>query len=114
MNKLNIAIGLLAIGLVASNAWWAYRMLDWGVTQTYANAVHEQTSELLGQALAILPLVAKENASRGDILAAARSPNSAPLPYEKDGFVWVGQLGLKFNTHGRLESAVAGPLSSLR
>ena len=114
MGKSNIAIGLLVIALVASNAWWAYRMLDWGVTQTYANDVHEQTSELLGQALAILPLVAKENASRGDILAAARSPNSVTLPYEKDGFVWVGHLGLKFNEHGRLESAVAGPLSNLR
>ncbi len=36
-------------------------------------------------------------------------PNDRTEPYEKEGYVWVGQLGLKFNAQGKFEKAIAGP-----
>lgn len=84
-------------------------MLDSGITQTYARASQETTSELLAQTLAILPVVVKAGVTRNEIVSAARVPNGKTEPYEKEGFVWVGQLGLKFTASGQFEKAVAGP-----
>jgi hypothetical protein len=109
VNRSRITIILLAVALVASNAWWAYRLLDAGMSQTYLRASYDTTSEVLTQTLAVLPVVAKPGASRAEILAAARIPNDLVGPFEKEGFVWVGQLGLKFDEHGRFVKAVAGP-----
>jgi hypothetical protein len=36
-------------------------------------------------------------------------PGDRTEPYEKEGYVWVGQLGLKFNPQGQFEKAIAGP-----
>jgi len=108
MSRATIAIGTLALTLITSNLWWAYRMFDSGITQTYARASQDTTSELLTQALSILPVVAKAGSSRNEVISAARVPNDQTEPYEKDGFVWVGYLGLKFNANGQFEKAVAG------
>jgi hypothetical protein len=109
LNKPRIAIAALALALVASNAWWAYRLLDAGISLTYSRASQEATSELLSQILAVLPIVAKPGASRSEVLAAARIPNDPTGPFQKEGFVWVGQLGLQFNEQGRFVKAIAGP-----
>jgi hypothetical protein len=101
-----ITIGALALTLVVSNVWWAYQSLDAGITRTYAQASQESTTELLAQTLAVLPVVAKAGSSRDQVVAAARLPADRTEPYEKGGFVWVGQLGLKFNAQGQFESAV--------
>ena len=108
MGKTNIAITALVVVLIASNTWWAYRTLDAGITRTYADASQKSTSELLTQTIAILPVVAKEGASRSEVIAAARVQNDSSSPFEKEGYVWVGHLGLKFSAQGRFEKAVAG------
>ena len=33
---------------------------------------------------------------------AARLPGDTFEPFEKDGFVWIGRIGLKFNDRGQL------------
>jgi hypothetical protein len=109
VSKTAIAIVALSLTLVASNLWWAYRMLDAGITQTYARASQETTSELLAQTLAILPVVVKAGVTRNEVISAARVPNDQTEPYEKEGYVWVGQLGLKFTQRGQFEKAIAGP-----
>jgi hypothetical protein len=109
VSKAAITISALAFILVGSNLWWASRALDAGITQTYARASQEVTSELLTQTLAVLPVVAEAGASREQIVAAARMPNDRTEPYEKEGYVWVGQLGLKFNAQGKFEKAIADP-----
>ncbi len=35
MNKTRLIIVFLTVALVASNLWWAYRLLNAGVTHTY-------------------------------------------------------------------------------
>lgn len=95
------AIVLLVL-LIGSNAWWAYRTLDNGITQTYLNDSMEHSSRGFNQAVAILPLVARA-ASRDEIVSAARQASKLDLPpFEMDGYVFVGELGLKFDTAGKL------------
>jgi len=108
VSKVTVFICALLVSLVSSNLWWAYRTLDAGVTQTYARASEEATSEALAQALAILPVVAKAGATRSQVVTAARLPSDQIEPYEKEGYVWVGQLGLKFGVQGQFEKAIAG------
>ncbi len=100
-----LTIVLLVIALVGSNAWWAYRTLDASVTQSYIGASLDDNKQALTQTLALLPVAARAGVSRSEILAAARLPGSEDEPYEKDGFVWVGKIGLKFHEQGQLTEA---------
>jgi hypothetical protein len=109
VSKATAVIGALVLILVGSNLWWASRVLDAGISLTYARASEETTSELLTQTLAVLPVVARTGVSREQVVAAARITKDRVEPYEKEGYVWVGQLGLKFNPQGQFEKAIAGP-----
>jgi hypothetical protein len=108
MSRSKIAIAVLAVALVASNLWWVYLTIDQGITRTYAQASSATTSELLKQALAVLNAGAGTGATREKILRAAQVGDPTNAPFEKEGYVWVGQLGLRFNSQGQLTTAVAG------
>jgi hypothetical protein len=101
MRKSSIALLLLSTGLVASNAWWLYNTIDFGVTHTYAMQTCSEDAEALDQALAMLPVAAQSGASRASIIAAARRGKDQ-VEFEKDGYTWVGRLGLRFDADGRL------------
>lgn len=103
-----LAIPVLVLLLVASNAWWAYRTLDTGITLTYLRVSHDYATEALAQALSILPVVARLDSSREEVVLAARIPGDTTEPFEKDGHIWVGGLGLRFNDRGRLVAATDG------
>ena len=105
MTRSKGAIVLLVVTLVASNLWWAYRLLDTGVTQTYMGVALDDNKQALAQTLALLPVVARPGVSRSEVLAAVRSAEPSAAPFEKDGFVWVGNIGLKFNERGQLVEA---------
>jgi len=107
VSKSKVTILALAVTLLASNAWWLYHMLDTGITLTYQDVSLHDTREALDQALAILPLVARPDASRAQVLSAAASAAQYPDSFEKDGYIWVGRLGLKFNEGGQFVKAVA-------
>ena len=87
--------------LVATNIWWVYKTIDVGITHTYAMQTCEEDAQALKQTMALLPVVARTASSRHDIISAAILwPDEQP--YEKDGFTWVGRLGLRFDAEGRL------------
>jgi len=102
MRKAAIAISVLAVALVVSNAWWAYQLLDAGVSYTYQGASLEESQQALSQTLAIIYLMSSGDASRDQIVTAANKARSAGEPFEKNGFPWVGQLGLRFSDDGKL------------
>lgn len=108
MRRSTVTISLLAAALVVSNAWWAYRILDAGITYTYQRASLEESRQALSQALAIIKASGASNPSRTRIIAAAQEALPAEEPFEKDGYWWVGRLGLRFNDAGRLVEAKAG------
>jgi hypothetical protein len=106
MNKHNITIGLLLLTLLLSNGWWAYGALDTGVTLTYLKVSFEEHQTALRQALAILPVVANPRSIREEVLNAAKKHSPECEAFEKDGYIWIDRLGLKFDSNGRFISAV--------
>ena len=102
MKKSTLAISLLAVALVASNAWWAYKVLDAGVTLTYQKASLEEAQQALSQALAIIKVSGSSNVTRAQIVEAAQKAWPSGEPFEKDGYLWVGRLGLRFDKSGHL------------
>jgi hypothetical protein len=108
MRRANLAFSLLAAALLISNAWWAYRSVDTAVTQSYRDAQLEESRQALFQALAIINAAGAGDATKDRIVDAALTAWPAVEPFEKDGYLWVGRLGLRFNEEGRLVQAVAG------
>ena len=105
MTGSKLAIALLVAALLGSNLWWAFRLVDAGVTQTYTGVSLDDNKRALAQTLALLPVVARPGVSRAAVLAEARSAGPSADSFEKDGFVWVGSIGLKFNEQGQLIEA---------
>jgi len=105
MKRSVLVIIALAVLLVASNAWWAYRLLDTGVSATYREVSLENHRAALGQILAIIPIAVRPGATRAEILRAAQKDGN-PEVFEKDGYVWVGRVGLKFDGAGHLVEVV--------
>lgn len=107
MSKTKLAIIGLVVALILSNAWWLYKSIDFGVTYTYQQASLEYKSEALTQALALLPIVSDPKSSRELMIQTALSGRGRSEIFEKDGYVWVGRLGLKFDKNGKFVKAVA-------
>ena len=97
---MKVVVGILVILLVGSNVWWAYQVLDRAVTASYRETAFQEHREALSQALAVLPHAA-QCATRDDVIAAARQA-AGDEGFEKDGFVWIGRLGYRFDGKGRL------------
>lgn len=95
------SMSVLVLLLVGSNAWWAYRMVDASISYTHLGATLEQNEAAVAQLIALAPVLA-HGAPREEVLAVARLPGDRE-PYEKEGFVWVGKLGLRFGPDGRLQ-----------
>ena len=103
-----IIIILLSVLLVGSNAWWFYRMLDAGVSYTYQGVSLEENQQALAQSLEIIKALASTDVSREKIVAAAQNARSTTEPFEKEGYLWVGRLGLRFNENSQLVEVVKG------
>lgn len=101
MRKTSIAILVLSTALITSNGWWLYNAVDFGITHTHAMQTCSEDSEALRQVLSILPVAVQPGTTRDAILAAARRDKNDAV-FEKDGHTWVGSLGLRFDTQGRL------------
>jgi hypothetical protein len=108
MKKGITIITVLTIALIVSNVWWAYRLLDAGVTLNYTSVSMEDNKQALNQALSIIPVVTQKDASRDEVIAAARMHGDTTEPFEKDGYVWVGKIGLQFGQNGKLVKVVKG------
>lgn len=108
MKRAIVVITLLAAALVITNAWWAYRLVDAGVSYTYQSVSLEENQQALSQALAVINVLGTSEVSRNQVVQAAQAAWPTQEPFEKDGYLWVGRLGLRFNEAGRLVEAVSG------
>ena len=100
--RTTILIVLLTVALIASNAWWAYAALDDGVSDGYREVVLHDNQIALAQSLAVFSELSNRSATRASIIGAAQRVSGDRSPFEKDGFVWVGSIGLRFDPEGRL------------
>lgn len=103
-----LAIVLLGVVLVGSNVWWAMRAIDTGLAMTYREVSFDAHRKALKQTITLLPVVARCGASRVEVMAAAALPNEPFVSFEKDGFVWIGRIGLKFDDDHRLVEVAGG------
>jgi hypothetical protein len=108
MKRTTVSISLLVLALVATNFWWAYRLLDVGFSYTYQGVSLEENQQAISQALAIIKVLGANKASREQVVEAAQKAWSSTEPFDKDGYLWVGRLGLRFNEKGNLIEAVSG------
>ena len=81
-------------------------MLDAGVSCTDQGVSLEEHRQALSQALAVIKVVSQPTATRESIIAAASAGAPTSGTFEKDGYLWVGLLGLKFHQSGQLVEAV--------
>jgi hypothetical protein len=92
INGLTVALAIL---LVLSNVGWAYSMFDTSITMSYWDQQLDEYDRSLAQAQQLLP-VAFMTTNRHEFLSIAESL-AEEEGYEKDGCVWVGMLGFKFD-----------------
>jgi hypothetical protein len=85
-----------------SNIWWIYQSIDSSVTASYREDSCQDNHEALAQALAILPVAARTDSTRKHVLDAAKKAANSSDSFEKDGYIWVGKLGFKFDSNDRL------------
>ena len=102
ISRCSATIAVLAAALIASNAWWFYSALDAGVTAAYRDQVLQEHHQALAELLEVAPVASDPAASRESVLDAARLAAIGTTEYEKDGYVWVGMLGYRFDDLGRL------------
>jgi hypothetical protein len=102
MKRSTLIILVLAFALLASNGLWIYQSIDAAVTAGYREASWKDNHDALAQALAILPVVARSDSTREQVLDAAKQAANSGDSFEKDGFIWIGKIGLKFDRDGRL------------
>ena len=95
---------VLSVLLLSSNVWWVYRSIDGASVAKYREQMLYESVEALEQTIALLPGVAGQT-SREDIVEAAETVAETEA-FEKDGRVWVGWLGFKFEEGGKLESVI--------
>jgi hypothetical protein len=99
-------IVLLVGTLVVSNVFWLYVVFDAAITATYHEDNFRTHRKALITALAILPVAARPESTRDDVVSAALAAHDGEITFEKEGFLWVGGLGLRFDEDGRLVEAV--------
>jgi len=92
----------LVLALLGTNALWLYAAIDAGVTATYRETTHRQNKEALDQALAIFPVINNITYTKEEVIKAAKHPYYKSELFEKDGYLWVGNIGLSFSETGRL------------
>lgn len=108
MKRSTIAIIFLSLALLLTNGWWFWQVLDSGVTATYRQAALDEHHEALAQAFSVFPVAARPDATPAEVLAAAARAATHKDFFEKDGFVWVGRLGFRFDRSGRLAEVAPG------
>ena len=97
-----IAIIFLSAALVGTNAWWVYTAIDAGVAATYQEVTLRENREALDQTLALIPVIQGIGYTKEDVIEAVKHPYMNSKPFEKEGYIWVGRIGLAFSDSGRL------------
>ncbi len=109
MRRASITIGVLLAALVVTNAFWAYRLIDAGVSATYRDVSLNDAQIALRQSLALLNSPGVQSSPRSQVIQLAQGAGDGGTPFEKEGYVWVGRLGLAFSANGNLTKVVTSP-----
>lgn len=106
MKRTAIVIVVLVALLLGTNLFWLYTVMDGAVASAHQRQAYEDARSTAHQTLAVLTEVAGGTATRQGVIDAAVRAHPGTEPFEKDGFVWVGSVGLRFTEDGRLAEVV--------
>jgi hypothetical protein len=92
---------ILCTMLLLTNSFWFYTLMDNGVAATYQKqTLHEEQKMRKQLSLTLVDVSAR--LPKEEVIAIATKHTDQEI-FEKDGCVWVGELGLKFDANERLE-----------
>lgn len=104
---MKLAISILLLALFISNGYWAYLVIDSGISYTYLNSSFELSEKSLSQAL----IVANENVI-GLSLTEAQQIFTKDVyggePFIKDGCFHVGTVCLELGENNEIIGVAAG------
>lgn len=60
----------------------------------------------LRQTLALIPLIQSNRYEMAEVMSATTSHRPGIEVFEKDGFVWIDRIGLKFSEDGTIDQVV--------
>ena len=86
---------VLIIALIASNGWWLYEAIDAGVTNKHQEQMMYERTGMLKQLISATPELSSEK-SKNEIVTIVKKSTDKKF-FEKEGTVWVGWTGLKFD-----------------
>ncbi len=95
-----VTVVLVAL-LVTSNAYWLYASIDTAITLSYRDDHIRQLDAALTQAQQLLPVAYAAEDKTSFIVATQALLDDQS--FEKDGCIWIGQLGFKFDDAESLE-----------
>jgi len=97
---MKLIIAALVSLLVGTNAFWIYQAVDSGISTSYRDQNIFELNETATQ-LALTLTDVGETMPRTEFINIA-SKHTKFEPFEKDGCIWVGWIGLKFNEEDKL------------
>lgn len=90
-----IATFVLTIALIGSNGCWFLTAIDAGVTNKYQRQMMYERTGMLKQLISVIPDLSSGK-SKKEIVAIVKRRTDLE-PFDKEGAVWVGWIGLKFD-----------------
>jgi hypothetical protein len=92
----------LSLALVATNAFWYYKVLGWSHAVEVSG--YEYRAERAGSKAArkLLPAVARPDLTSSDIVAVSLRLDPFAKVVKGNRVTWVGALGFQFDDAGRL------------
>ncbi len=102
LRRAGIAIVLLGIALFASNAFWYAVVVDQSISADHRGVSLDDHRMALKQLRALAPVAARADATPAQVVRAATDAAAAGESFEKEGYTWIGALGLRFDAAGRL------------
>jgi len=105
LRRTTVAVVVLAVIVVASNGFWIFLTIDNAITTTYREDQCGLEHRALTQLLAVIPVATRPGSDRAGVIAAARGTYDPEMIFEKEGFVWVDAIGLRFDRSNRLVDA---------
>ena len=92
--KTKLTIIFLVLGLVGTNAYWMFVVLDQGITQTYTEASFETAQKQYEQTVVLSNLQLIGLSSEKAIEKIGKDVYGLD-PFEKEGCIWAGEVCLQ-------------------
>ncbi len=105
MRSSTFSIFALVLVLAVSNGFWLFSTIDNAVTMSHREGQCGREHRAMTQLLAVLPVAARPDHGKAEVIAAARGTSDPDQIFEKEGFVWVDAIGLRFDENRRLVDA---------